>query len=168
MAGEAALRELVARYGALIRTAVARVSKRNDSDLGDEIVQRVTLAIWKQLEAEQTIEHPASYLYRCAVRETIRELRRELASDDDESALAGTPGTDDPAELLRVRELAAQTDAVIAAMSPERALAVRAHLMGFTVEEIMAIHGWTYQKARNLIARAIADLRTALAERGYP
>jgi DNA-directed RNA polymerase specialized sigma24 family protein len=50
--------------------------------------------------------------------------------------------------------------------APDRARAVKAHLAGFSVEEIMALCGWPYQRARNLIARGMADLRLALRERG--
>ena len=165
----ARLARLVHDYGTLIRRAVARVARRNDADLGDEIVQRVTVAIWKQLAGEQTIDRPASYLYRCAVRETVRELRRELASGDPAPLLA-TPGadTDDPEHAARARELARETERALTTMAPARALAVRAHLLGFAVEEIMTMHGWTYQKARNLIARGTAELRAALATQGYP
>jgi DNA-directed RNA polymerase specialized sigma24 family protein len=44
--------------------------------------------------------------------------------------------------------------------------AVRAHLAGFDVREVMRMNGWTYQKARNLIARGMAELREALQDRG--
>jgi hypothetical protein len=30
----------------------------------------------------------------------------------------------------------------------------------------MEMYGWSYQKARNLVARGMADLREALARRG--
>lgn len=163
------LAQLVRDYGALIREAVARVSRRKDTDLGDEIVQRVTIAIWKHLERAQTIDHPASYLYKCAVRETIRELRREIASEEEpEHVFAPDEASRDPEHAARASELARATDAACAAMHPERALAVRAHVLGFPVEEIMKLYGWSYQKARNLVARGMADLRRALGERGYP
>jgi DNA-directed RNA polymerase specialized sigma24 family protein len=174
--GDAAEREpapdelatLVARYADVIRAAVARVAGRTDADLGDEIVQRVTIALWRRDDREQAIANPASYLYRCAVRETIRELRRVVTGDAAPlSALPAAPDGD-PEAALRARDVAAATEAAIAAMAPDRALALRAHLFGFSVEEIMAAHGWSYQKARNLIARGTADLRTALRERGYP
>lgn len=41
-----------------------------------------------------------------------------------------------------------------------------AHLAGFSAEEIMAMHGWPYQKARNLIARGMAELREKLRAEG--
>ena len=43
---------------------------------------------------------------------------------------------------------------------------MRAHLAGFDVQEIIGMYGWPYQKARNLIARGMADLRAALRRRG--
>ena len=53
-------------------------------------------------------------------------------------------------------------------MAPDRARAVRGHLAGFNVEELMTLYGWTYQRARNLIARGMADLRTELRAKGLP
>jgi len=163
------LEQLVHAYTGLIRRVVAKVSRRKDSDLGDEIVQRVTISMWKHLEGEQTVEKPASYLYRCAIRETVRELRREIASDDPEEILSACAAmADDPEQALRAGELRRETEAALAAMNRDRALAVRAHVLGFSVEEIMKLYGWSYEKARNLIARGTADLRRALRDRGYP
>ena len=163
------LEQLVRDYAGLIRRVVAQVSRRKDSDLGDEIVQRVTISIWKHLEGEQTVEKPASYLYRCAIRETVRELRREIANDDPDGMFSASAAVaDDPEEAMRAGELRRETEAALAVMSPPRALAVRAHVLGFSVEEIMKQYGWSYEKARNLIARGTADIRRALRDRGYP
>jgi RNA polymerase sigma factor (sigma-70 family) len=162
------LHALVQRYAALIRGAVAKVLRRRDDDVADEVLQRVSESLWKQLKREQTIEHPTSYLYRCAVRETVRILQAEL----DRGAVALEQAADigssaaGPDEVLEARELAGATEAIIAELGDDRAAAVRAHLAGFTVDEIMAMHGWPYQKARNLIARGIAELRTRLRQRG--
>jgi RNA polymerase sigma factor (sigma-70 family) len=160
------LEALIARYGRLIRSVVARVARRTDDDLGDEIEQRVAEALWGQLRREQTIEHPASYIYRCAVRETIRELGRIRAHEPIDDAQAGPPAAD-PEDDARGRQLAAATEAALGELAPERAQAARAHLAGFSVEEIMSTHGWPYQKARNLVARGMADLRRLLAARGF-
>lgn len=172
MAGDADARlgELIARYANLIRSAVARVVGRRDEDVADEVIQQVSEALWKQLRAEQTILHPASYIYRCAIRETVRLIRRELALGHvvlDDAADTATPGPD-PEEAARASQVAQATDQALAAMLGERATAVRAHLAGFTVEDLMQMHGWPYQKARNLIARGLADLRERLRLRGLP
>jgi len=167
---EAQLTELVGRYASLIRGTVAKVAGRRDDDLADEVVQRIAEALWKRLDELTAIERPVSYLYRCAVRETVRELARRLpeatASLEHDTQVSTT--TEDPEQSTRAGELAAATEACLATMSPERAAAARAHIAGFDVDEIMAMHDWPYQKARNLIARGLADLRAGLNERGYP
>jgi DNA-directed RNA polymerase specialized sigma24 family protein len=43
---------------------------------------------------------------------------------------------------------------------------VKAHLMGYSAQEIMTMHGWSYNTARNLVARGMADLRLELERRG--
>jgi DNA-directed RNA polymerase specialized sigma24 family protein len=161
------LEALVQRYGALIRGAVAKALGRRDDAVGDDVAQQVSEALWKQLRREQIIEHPSSYLYRCAVRETVRIIQREI--DRGEVALdaaVDVAAAARPDALLEARELEQATDAIIDQLAPDRAAAVRAHIAGFSVDEIMAMHGWGYQKARNLIARGVADLRSQLRERG--
>lgn len=165
----AQLSDLVRRYATLIRATVAKVAGRRDDDLGDEIVQRIAESLWKRLDEETVIDRPVSYLYRCAVRETVRELGRRFpdAAEPIEGA-AEALVVGDPEQTLRAGELAAATEACFAAMSDERAAAARAHVAGFDVDEIMAMYHWPYQKARNLIARGLADLRAGLRARGYP
>ncbi len=76
--------------------------------------------------------------------------------------MTGTTPEDD----VRRREQRQALRASLETLAPDRARAVKAHLAGFSVEEIMALCGWPYQRARNLIARGMADLRVALRERG--
>jgi RNA polymerase sigma factor (sigma-70 family) len=172
VAGEAdaKLSALITRYARLVRSVVARVAGRRDPDLGDDVTQRVAEALWKQVRSEQEIRHPASYIYRCAVRETIRMLSGEPEEPLPEAGAADEPAATaaDPEQQARAFQLARATEQALAEMTPERAAAARAHLAGFDVDEIMQMHGWSYQKARNLVARAMADLRARLAELGYP
>lgn len=161
--------ELVSRYGKLIESVVARVAGGADDDLAAEVSQRISEALLKR-SGEQTIQHPTSYIYRCAVRETVRELRRRLAATagELEQAEAVVAGADsDPEEATRARELAEATREVLADLSTDRANAVRAHLAGLEVAEIMQVYAWPYQKARNLIARGMKDLRARLSARGF-
>jgi DNA-directed RNA polymerase specialized sigma24 family protein len=161
---------LVECYGRLVRAAVAQVLGRHDDELGDEVLQQVSVALWKQMQAETTIDHPASYLYRCAVRETVRLVRRELARGQVPLGSAAevidcSAGPDDALRGARLRDA---TERVLAGLADERAAAVRAHLAGFDLDEIMRMHGWPHHKARNLIARGMSDLRAGLAAMGLP
>ena len=157
---------LVTRYGGLIAAVVRQVAGQNASRVADDVEQRVVVALWRRLESEQTIEHPASYLYRMAVRETIHVLRQELAH-------AGVPidhpavkplDTHDPYQALEATETRMAIQAGILSLSPDRRRAVHQHLAGRTVAEIMKMYGWTYQRARNLVARGLSDLRHTLRE----
>lgn len=168
-AAEAKLEEFVRQYSALVRSAIVRTGGAAGANEGDEIEQRVWMALWRQIRREQTIQHPTSYIYRAAVRETVRFLRRERRFE--EKAVAADAGeiqvhTKSPERQLESLDTGAQIREVLSRLHEPRRRAVQAHLMGYTAQEIMAMHDWPYQKARNLIARGMADLRRGLAERG--
>jgi RNA polymerase sigma factor (sigma-70 family) len=163
---DAELESLVERYAALIRRVVAQVAGSRDALLGDDVQQRVLVALWRQIQREQTIQHPASYIYRIAVRETVRAVRAEMrasgAAIPDDLA---SPDAD-PHRAAAGRDQVEEIERSIGSLKPDRRRAVRAHLAGFTVEEVMRTYGWGYQTARNLIARGMNDLRKRLRARG--
>ena len=69
-------------------------------------------------------------------------------------------------EEIQWRESGGQLHREIESLSPDRRKAVRAHRAGFGVREIMELQYWPYHRARNLIARGMADLRRGLRKRG--
>jgi RNA polymerase sigma factor (sigma-70 family) len=170
-AADAKLTALVHDYGRLIAQAIRRVVGTAALPDISDIEQQVHVALWQQLRREQVIEYPASYVYKAAVREAVRAVRRYRARAEEplESAPLQVAGPATRADRLtdarRVQDALAE---VLKNMAPDRARAVRGHLAGFTVEELMTLYGWTYQRARNLISRGMADLRTELRARGLP
>jgi RNA polymerase sigma factor (sigma-70 family) len=169
LADQGALERLVESYGALIRRVVARVCGRADGLIGDDVRQEVLVALWKRLQSEQPIERPASYVYRAAVREAVRLLRRERARQADAIDELDVPADGTPDAAVAARELGEKIEKALASLPSDRERAVRAHLAGFDVAEIMEMTDWPYQKARNLVARGMADLRTRLTtEAGAP
>jgi RNA polymerase sigma factor (sigma-70 family) len=159
--------DLVRQYGRLIASVVARVGGARATLIREDIQQQVLIGLWRQVEREQTIAYPASYVYRAAVRETVRALRREAAREAEPIEADETPEPSaGPYEAVVGREQASRVEAGLAALAPDRARAVRGHLLGFEVAEIMRMYGWPYQKTRNLIARGMADLRRSLIEKG--
>jgi RNA polymerase sigma factor (sigma-70 family) len=159
---------LVRDYSRLVQSVSRRVAGR--ADLADDVEQRVFLKIWRRFLSEQEIHHPSSYIYRAAVHETITLIEQETrraSGDEDEGlgAVAAGPFTD-PAEDLEGKQIAATVDEVLATLTVERRQAVQSHLAGFDVREIMKLRSWSYNKARNLIVRGMADLRRGLIERG--
>jgi RNA polymerase sigma factor (sigma-70 family) len=164
------LEALVRQYGRLVAAVVGRIAGPRADAIQGDVEQQVYLGLWRQVRAEQTIERPASYVYRAAVRETLRALRRERERDEEPLQADGpepaAPEREDPERRRQANELAREIERCLAGLASEREAAVRAHLGGFGVSEIMAMHGWPYQKARNLVARGIADLRGCLRGKG--
>lgn len=160
------LEGLVRRFSGLVRSAAARVGGPAGRQIADDVEQNVFLSLWKQLQREQSIENPASYLYRCAIRETVRLLRAVPPTVDETVALdipASTPTADDQivsGERKRGLEEALKT------LTVDRRRAVQAYLAGFSVQEMMQMYGWSYQRARNLSTRGMTDLRNELKKRG--
>jgi len=168
---DAKLTALVHDYGRLIAQAIRRVVGHTGLPDVSDIEQQVHVALWQQLRREQAIEYPASYVYKAAVREAVRAVRRYRARSEEplESAPLQVAGPSTRADRLTdARRVQDALSEALHAMAPERARAVRGHLAGFNVEELMKLYGWTYQRARNLIARGMADLRTELRARGLP
>jgi RNA polymerase sigma factor (sigma-70 family) len=165
------LEALIRRYGQMIKRVVSDVGGAAAALDRDDIEQAVIVGIWRQLEREQVIEYPASYIYKAAVRETLRVVRahldRQTASLDDvgNAFELAAPGPD-PHAALEQRERAALVERSLSQLRDDRQRAVRAHLAGFSTSDVMNMYGWSYQKARNLIARGMADLRRRLTASG--
>jgi RNA polymerase sigma factor (sigma-70 family) len=163
-----AFEEIVRKYGRLIRHAIRRAGGREVSPFVDDIEQTVMVCLWQQVSREQVIDHHASYIYKIAIRETVRAVRRERARAEHVSAAGAEPAAEavDPEQVIAARQRREALSVAIGTLAPERARAVRAHLGGWSVQEIMDLTGWTYQRTRNLIARGMADLRSALRAKG--
>ena len=161
-----ALEELIRRYSRLIRTAVSRVSGELASEEAEDIQQKVLISLWKATRGEQMPSHPSSYLYRAAVREAVRAMKARHAVLETELDDRRQDPQPSPERTAESRELGEVIRNSIATLTPDRRRAVQAHLMGYSVQEIMTMMDWPYNKARNLIARGMADLRQELVRRG--
>ena len=160
--------QLIARkYSRLIRSAVARVAGPSTDLVAEDVEQEVLFSMWRAMPGEQMPTHPSSYLYRAAIRETVRVLK-ELRKTSPIEEGANTAGVSpDPDDLAEAAELGRAIQVSLSEISKDRRRAATAHLAGYDVREIMAMFDWTYNKARNLIVRGMKDLRGKLKERGY-
>jgi len=98
----------------------------------------------------------------------VRVLRGEQLRRERADVLAKEAGgrVRTPEELAASKELGAHVMDSLKTLSGDRRRAVQAHLAGFSVREIMEMFDWTYNRARNLIARGMVDLRRGLRMRG--
>jgi RNA polymerase sigma factor (sigma-70 family) len=165
---DAQLEDLVRRFSRLVRSVAAKVGGTEGHRLADDVEQEVFLSLWKQLQREQVIEHPSSYLYRSAVRETIRLLNRDRREEtaDEDAAMAVADQAPTPADRVASAETRETLADAIQSLPIDRRRAVRAYLAGFSVPELMKMYGWSYERARNLSTRGMSDLRAELRTRG--
>ncbi len=165
---EAELEALVRRFSRLVRSVAGRVGGPEGRQIAEDVEQHVFLSLWKQLRREHSIENPASYIYRCAVRETVRLLsvKRKAVHEPDEAAALAKDTALSPDDRLASRERAQLLSEAMRTLIPDRRRAAQAYLAGFSVPETMTMYGWSYERARNLSTRGMADLRAALRERG--
>ncbi len=167
-AAEKRLEELICEYGHVVRAAVRKASGGKVHLDAEDVEQAVLLEVWKQVRREQEIRFPSSYLYRAAVRETVRLMshqrkRNEESLDAQQHPTSDAASRRDKLEALELRE---SLTTCLGDLQPERRRAVEGHLAGYRVAEIMKRYDWSYSRARNLIARGMADLRGKLRAMG--
>jgi RNA polymerase sigma factor (sigma-70 family) len=168
---------VLAEYGRFLRQTLVRLCPR---DLGlqlDDIEQEARIRLWKALQGERPIENLASYIYRTAANATVDAIRRAKARREqplepedadgdplpDVSARAA-PGDDERA--LDRRLLLEKVEGVLSQLETRRVQVVRLHLQGFTTSEMAALIGTTEPSARNLLHRALRELRERLRDSG--
>lgn len=176
----AGLEELLRRYDALLRSAVARHCPKGMGIQTSDIEQEARVRLWRALEREKELADPASYIYRIAVTTTIDAVRRVLArreerlqepgGDDAEPDVARRQLVDDagnrPDVRMDRRELMSILARALATLAEDRRRAVELHLQGLTVGEIADLLAWSEARARNLVYRGLDDLRRALRREG--
>jgi RNA polymerase sigma factor (sigma-70 family) len=170
-----ALEGVVARYEKLLRF----VALRNGVSASDvlEVVQEVRVRLWKARPAGETIAGlGVSYIYRTAMSAALEVVRRHRTVHgpvesgggideglDREPAVAEASG---PEQMLDRSDLAQTVAQEVGALADARRVAVQLYLVGYSRDEIAGTLGWSQAKARNLIYRGLAELRTALGRRG--
>jgi len=171
MAGQdpsAQIEATVARWSGVIRRAALRYGLLGDHF--DELVQDVRLRIWRALESRggDPATLAPSYGYQAAVSaaidllRTLRSQRRmTVASLDEVGDVAGR------SELpVAEAEILDALERGLAALPEDRRVAVRLHLSGRELAEIVETTGWSFARARNLVYRGLDELKRNLSGEG--
>ncbi len=163
----AALERVMRNYSAAVRRS-ARARGLNEADV-DEVLQDVRVRLWKSNASGEKIESlGASYLQRVAISATIDLLRRRRArkedSFEDVNNVYATPAVLRAPSPDRADNdaLAHRLELALARLPRNRRLVVQLHLEGYSKEEIAGLTGWTESKVRNLLYRALDELRALL------
>jgi RNA polymerase sigma factor (sigma-70 family) len=164
-------------YRGYISDIVTRLTPRGMGVDPSEIEQETTVRLWRCLRNERDIRDYRSYVYRIAATaalDAIREIRKrmeealvveQMSVMSDHSALPGSRAVS-PERALMEKRLVSAIAAAVEELPANRRRAAKLHLQGFTSEEVGALCGWSEAKARNLVYRAMADLRAKLKKAG--
>ncbi len=169
----AELDRLLAEFGPRLHAIIASRCPRNAGLDPDEVEQEVRIRLWRSLQSQTSIAHPASYLYRIAMSVIVDQLRKRRARPDldgeslDEEAGAAL-GARAVAPSSGDEELANAVRVAIAALHERRRRPVQLHLQGFGFAEVARLLGLSDATARNLIYRGMDDLRELLRQAGWP
>lgn len=165
----AELDRLLAEFGPRLHAIIASRCPRNAGLDPDEVEQEVRIRLWRSLQSQTSIAHPASYLYRIAMSVIVDQLRSRRARPDldgeslEEQSLSAHPvapsaGDEGLENAVRV---------AIAALHERRRRPVQLHLQGFGFAEVARLLGLSDATARNLIYRGMDDLRELLRQAGW-
>ncbi len=166
----AAIEAVVIRFRTMVR-AVGTRRGLLDADL-DEVMQEVRIRLWRAGGSGKALEElGSSYLYQVASSAAVDLLRRRRArggdrSEDVQERSELRVEKPSPLEDVEGVELAAQIEAAVETLAPERRIAVRFHLSGYDRDEMAGMLGWSEAKTRNLLYRGLDDLRRRLVEQG--
>ena len=172
---DARFADVLEQYGRLLRDAIARACPRHLGLQFDDLEQEARLRLWKALRDERDIRDLASYIYRVAATTTIDAIRRLKARREEQLSSDGPDGLERPEpereavdgeETLDRRLLLDRVEGVLGRLEGRRSQVVRLHLQGFTTTEMASLLGSTEPSARNLLHRALKELREKLREEG--
>lgn len=163
------------RIEAGVRFEISRYAQPHWGLETDDLMQEVRLKLWQVLAGEATTgekkaPRAASYYLTVVQRAAIDVIRAQTAAKHgfgDPEAADWQPGHSSghqasPEAAARNDEKARQLEASLSALPADRQRAVRLHLLGFNHEAIALQTGWTPARARNLLYRGIADLKSRM------
>jgi RNA polymerase sigma factor (sigma-70 family) len=124
-----------------------------DAMTADEIAQEALTLAWMRWPRVSRLDHPEGWLYVTAFRLMRRRLRRDSARPIAEPAGA-VAETDVPARVALQQALAALP------LRQRQAIVAR-HVLGFDGPEAAALLGMRPDGFRQLLSRALRDLRVS-------
>jgi RNA polymerase sigma-70 factor (ECF subfamily) len=174
--GDAKIAALLDEYAGYLRQTLVRLCPRDRGVQIDDVEQEARIRLWKALQGERTIENLASYIYRVAANATVDAIRRVKARreqplepedphGDPLPDVSARAAADDERTLER-RLLLEKVEGVLGQLETRRVQVVRLHVQGFTTTEMSRLLGITEPAARNLLHRALRELRERLRDGG--
>lgn len=172
--GDRRLESLLDQYAGAIRAQLRRLAPQLRAADAEDLAQEVRIRLWQALKSERNLDQPASYIRKVVLTATIDALRRAEVRGErvthlswDAALLQSVPGTEIGLEELAVqRQQVEALELGLRSMEPDTARALRLYLAGYTTEEIGKLLDWTEAKARNIVYRALKQVKQQHAAPG--
>jgi len=170
----ARLHQLLADYGARVRSLIEGHGISQYGIDPADIEQEVRIRLWRALERDRNAAFHASYIHRTVLSAVIDAIRAANARPADpmpdeenpgfEALAAAGPG---PERLAGGAQDFSRVAACMAGLPLRRREAVALHLQGFSLREIGNAVGVSEEAARKLLDRGMLTLRERLAAQGF-
>lgn len=142
--------DLVAQYQGLVMSLIRRYYGGDLGDRADDLAQEIWIRLWASFEKnERNIVNFKSYLYR-TVQTTLWDAIRSLEKERRLEPLEDHEQTHQAEDLIHLRM---DLDQQLASLKPDEARMIRAHLKGFSTDEIATLLNCSEGRVRNLLSR---------------
>ena len=134
----------------------------------EDVLQEIKVRLWKKMGSEKKMTNPPS-LKKVVSSVLIDEIRKARTQEKVVSRAMEEKieVKMEAAEKLASGEYQTQIiEDALASLMESRRQVMRLHLLGLNVEEISAALRWSQDKTRNLLYRALADIKNKLMRKG--
>ncbi len=170
----ARLHQLLADYGARVRSLIEGHGIGQYGIDAADIEQEVRIRLWRALERDRNAAFHASYIHRTVLSAVIDAIRAANARPADPMPDEESPGFEafasagpGPERLAGGAQDFSRVAACMAGLPLRRREAVTLHLQGFSLREIGNAVGVSEEAARKLLDRGMLTLRERLAAQGF-
>ncbi len=173
----AELEALIRRFAARVRAQIASHRLDRHGIDPEDVEQEVHIRLWRTLERDPNAVLPASYVQKVVASVLVDAVRRaslratDALPEDDDGGAPALPSQDPRPdrwadEAQRLGRLAVAIDGL-----PERRRRpLQLYLQGFTIPEVAQLSELTFDAARKLVYRGLAEIKErlkAMGEEGF-
>jgi len=167
-----AIEALIQRFASRVRAQIAgHRLDRYGIDPAD-VAQDVYIRLWKTLERDPNALLPASYVQKVVASVLVDAVRREslrsteALPEDDESHWEPSAMDPKPDQFAAGSRQLDRVAEAIAAIPVRRRRPLQLYLQGYTVPEVAELCALTFDAARKLVYRGLAETKQRLRDAG--
>ncbi len=161
---------VLSKFSRLIKVNIQKFNLPKDGIDPDDILQEVTIKIWKLLNDEKKIANYSSYIKKIVDSSVIDHLRRARRERgfillEKQKTISEWKNHYETA-ITEDKSLKKTVNVAVESLMESRRKVVKLYLLSLTIEEIATFYNWSRDKTRNLLYRGLSDLKKSLQEKG--